>query len=557
MSPEFAWFIKVNVALMLFYAFYRLFFYKDTFFKLRRAILLVFFALAFLYPFMNLQEWMKDKEPIAEIVYLYATVLPEIIVESKASVVWDWQTVFSTFCTGVYWIGVGLLFIRFLVQLTSIIRLMDRSKKTIIHNIRVYLMDKPSGPFSFFRLIFIYRESHSENELKEILVHEYTHVSQWHSVDVILGELICILCWMNPFVWLLKREVRHNLEYLADNRVLQSGYDSKSYQYHLLGLAHQTNQAAANLYNNFNVLHLKNRIRMMNKKRTRSIGRTKYLLFLPLVALLILLSNIEAVARITKELTLPGEAVSYVSAISGKAHINQQKPKKVLTVVDVMPQFPDGDNALLKFLSESIKYPQEAQSKGIQGRVICAFDVNEDGSISDIDVLRGVDPLLDAEAIRVLGTMPKWTPGRDKGKVAAVRYTVPIIFKLSPPDPMSSKPSGNPVFDNTDPKNPVYRVVDVMPQFPGGDGELLTFINRTVKYPEDAQKEKKEGRAIVAFTVEANGKITNPEVLQGVSPSLDAEAMRVLGQMPVWEPGKNNGKPVRVRYTVPVVFRLK
>jgi TonB family protein len=383
-------------------------------------------------------------------------------------------------------------------------------------------------------------------------------VSQWHSIDVILSEIICILCWTNPFVWLLKREVRHNLEYLADNTVLKSGYDSKSYQYHLLGLAHQTNQAAANLYNNFNVLHLKNRIRMMNKKRTRSIGRTKYLLFLPLAAMLILLSNIEAVARITKELTLPAEPENSIMVTPEKAQTNQQKQKKVLTVVEVMPQFPGGDGELLTFIAKNVKYPMEAQTKGTQGRVICAFDVNEDGSISDIDVLRGVDPLLDAEAVRVLSTMPKWTPGKDKGKAVAVRYTVPIIFHLGyPGSKPSSKLPENPFYDNSDPKNPVYRVVDVMPQFPGGDEELLTFLSKSIKYPKEAQTKRLQGRVVCAFTVNKDGSISETEVLKDVDPLLDAEAVRIIGLMPKWMPGKENGRPVRVRYTVPVTFRLQ
>ncbi|MDR0750896.1 MAG: M56 family metallopeptidase [Tannerellaceae bacterium] len=549
MSPEFAYCIKVNVALALFYAFYRLFFYKDTFFKLRRVILLAFFGLAFLYPCMSLEEWMKDRGPVTGIVYLYSTVLPETIVESKTAMLWNRQEVFTAFCAGAFRVVIALLCIRFIVQLGSIIRLMAKSKKSAIHHVPVYLLDKPSEPFSFFRLIFIHRESHTEHELKEILAHEYTHVSQWHSIDVILSEIICILCWMNPFVWLLKREVRYNLEYLADNTVLKSGYDSKSYQYHLLGLAHQTNQAAANLYNNFNVLHLKNRIRMMNKKRTRSIGRTKYLLFFPLVAMLILLSNIDAVARISKGLALP--------VTPEKAQTTQQKPKTALTVVDVMPQFPGGDNELLTFLSENVKYPVEAQAKGLQGRVICTFIVNEDGSISDIEALRGTDPLLDAEAIRVIGTMPKWTPGRDKGKVVAVKYTVPITFKLSQMGRKSTKLPANPIYDDSDPKNPVYRVVDVMPQFPGGDEALLKFINHNINYPEDAKKEKKEGRVVVAFTVGADGKMDDYEILRSLSPSLNAEAIRVLKQMPVWEPGKEKGKPVSVRYTVPITFRLQ
>jgi TonB family protein len=548
MSPEFTWFIKVNIALMLFYAFYRLFFYKDTFFKLRRTILLVFFGVAFLYPSMNLQEWIKDREAITEIVYLYSTVLPEVMAGSETAMVWDWQAALPSFCGGVYWMVMGLLCIRFIVQLGSIIRLITKSKKTLIHNTTVYLPDKPSGAFSFFRLIFIHRESHSENDLKEILAHEYTHVSQWHSIDVILSEIICILCWMNPFVWLLKREVRHNLEYLADNTVLKSGYDSKSYQYHLLGLAYQTNQAAANLYNNFNVLHLKNRIRMMNKKRTRSIGRTKYLLFLPLAATLILLSNIEVVARITKELALP--------VTPEKAQTNQQKPKKVLTVIDVMPQFPGGDSELLAFISKNVKYPAEAKTKGLQGRVICAFTVNEDGSISDAEVLRGIDPLLDAEALRIIGTMPKWTPGKEKGQAAAVRYTVPITFKLSRPGSKSSKIPEDPIFDNSDPKDPIYQVADVMPQFPGGDNELIAFISKNVKYPAEA-KTKGLHRVTCIFTVNKDGSISNIDVLKGVDPLLDAEAVRVIGLMPKWTPGKEKGKPVRVRYAVPITFRFQ
>lgn len=149
-------------------------------------------------------------------------------------------------------------------------------------------------------MVFLHPESHSDKETDEILTHECTHVSQWHSIDVILSEMMCMACWFNPFVWLLKREVRHNLEYLADNTVIQSGYDSKSYQYHLLGLAHH--QSVTTLYNSFNVLHLKNRIMMMNKKRSPGIVRTKYLIFIPLVGILMLLSNIEAVARLTVRL---------------------------------------------------------------------------------------------------------------------------------------------------------------------------------------------------------------------------------------------------------------
>ena len=108
----------------------------------------------------------------------------------------------------------------------------------------------------------------------------------------------------------------------------------------------------------------------------------------------------------------------------------EESSQQIFTVVEEMPKFPGGDAELLKFIAKSIKYPVIAQENGIQGRVICAFVVNRDGSVVDAEVLRGVDPSLDKEALRVIGTMPKWTPGKQRGKPVRVKYTVPITFRL-------------------------------------------------------------------------------------------------------------------------------
>ena len=148
-----------------------------------------------------------------------------------------------------------VLAIRFFIQLAGIIRLAFRCQKAKIGNTNVHLLRQASGPFSFFHWIFIHPTSHTEDELSEILTHEQTHANQWHSIDVLVSEIVCIFCWFNPFAWLMKREIRTNLEYLADNRVLETGHDSKAYQYHLLGLSHH--KAAATIYNSFNVLPLK------------------------------------------------------------------------------------------------------------------------------------------------------------------------------------------------------------------------------------------------------------------------------------------------------------
>ena len=607
MTPEFAYLLKVNVAFVLFYAFYRLFFYKDTFFKLRRAILLAFFGLALFYPLLNIQDWVRQQEPIADVIYMYSAMLPEATAKADAAASVDWYGWLLGSLGFIYWGIVAFLCGRFLVQLSSILWLAHTSERVVIHETPVYALRKAAGPFSFFRMVFLHPESQSDKETDEILTHECTHVSQWHSIDVILSEMMCMACWFNPFVWLLKREVRHNLEYLADNTVIQSGYDSKSYQYHLLGLAHH--QSVTTLYNSFNVLHLKNRIMMMNKKRSPGIVRTKYLIFIPLVGILMLLSNIEAVARLTVRLAnettvsnamvtatgilvdetgkpligasvvvkggnegtitdrkgafsleVPANAIlrcSYqgresqevlAADMTNNTHLSlssksREMNEQVFTVVEKMPSFPGGDAELLKYIATNIKYPKESQDNGEQGRVICSFIVGRDGSVNNPEVLRGVTPLLNEEAVRVINTMPRWNPGMQRGKAVAVKYTVPITFRLKSP------------VEET--KEETLTVVDVMPQYPGGDRELLKFIAQSIKYPTDAQEAGVQGRVICSFVVDKKGNIVEPKIIRGIDPSLDAEALRVIGMMPRWTPGRQDGKAVRVLYTVPITFRLQ
>ncbi|NBH89415.1 M56 family metallopeptidase [Parabacteroides distasonis] len=541
MTPEFAYLLKVNVAFVLFYAFYRLFFYKDTFFKLRRAILLAFFGLALFYPLLNIQDWVRQQEPIADVIYMYSAMLPEATAKADAAASMDWYGWLLGSLGFIYWGIVALLCGRFLVQLSSILWLAHTCERIIIHETPVYVLRKAAGPFSFFRMVFLHPESHSDKETDEILTHECTHVSQWHSIDVILSEMMCMACWFNPFVWLLKREVRHNLEYLADNTVIQSGYDSKSYQYHLLGLAHH--QSVTTLYNSFNVLHLKNRIMMMNKKRSPGIVRTKYLIFIPLVGILMLLSNIEAVARLTVRLANEATVSNAMVTATDVSSKSREMDEQVFTVVEKMPSFPGGDAELLKYIATNIKYPKESQDNGEQGRVICSFIVGRDGSVNNPEVLRGVTPLLNEEAVRVINTMPRWNPGMQRGKAVAVKYTVPITFRLKSP------------VEET--KEETLTVVDVMPQYPGGDHELLKFIAQSIKYPMEAQEAGMQGRVICSFVVDKKGNIVEPKVIRGIDPSLDAEALRVIGMMPRWTPGRQDGKAVRVLYTVPITFRLQ
>ena len=673
-----AYFLKINVAIALFYAFYRLFFYKDTFFTWRRVALLCFFAVSAVYPLLNIQTWITEQEPMVAMADLYADiVLPEFTLTPEKTT-FDWKSILLQTAGFVYWGGVALLAGRFLVQLAGIIRLAFRSRKTKIGNTNVHLLKQADGPFSFFHWIFIHPASHTEEELSEILTHEQAHANQWHSIDVLISETACVLCWFNPFAWLMKREIRTNLEYLADNRVLETGHDSKSYQYHLLGLSHY--KAAATIYNSFNVLPLKKRIKMMNKKRTREIGRTKYLMFLPLAALLMIISNIEAVARTTKEMakdvieaveenlasnaTTPemevateaapletpapqqdkdklvnykgvvvdkdGKAVegaeffidgdhklpqgqSYVTEKNGNfsfkafenakmiviwkkdgkmmglpVAVNKENNSNmkivmdrewlnppandpdnpVFEVVEQMPEFPDGGmSGLMQFLSKNIQYPINAQKNHTQGRVTVQFVVDKDGSISEPGIIRGVDPDLDGEAIRVISLMPKWKPGMQKGQPVRVRYTVPVMFRLSD-DGQKEEYKPIPKIDETvvvgyTPKqvpteeDPVFEVVENMPEFPGGMGGLMQYLSKNIKYPVEAQKAGTQGRVMIQVIIDKNGNITNPKVIQPVDPLLDTEAIRVTANMPKWKPGTQRGMPVNVKYTFPIVFRLQ
>ena len=270
--------LKLNIALILLFSFYKLMFTGDTFFSWRRATLIGMYLVAMLVPVMDFSVWLSNSEGMTSIANEYATVvLPAVSISSQCGEVLLWELIVLI----VYSVVACVLLLRFLWQLVSIILLKNNSQSSYICDTEVYLLTDDEGPFSFFDWIFINPERHKSNEIEEIMMHELTHCQQLHSIDIIFSELFCIIFWFNPFVWLLKREVRLNLEYLADNSVLANGRDNKEYQYHLLGLTYRKN--VATITNNFNVLPIKKRIKMMNKKETKGILKAKYMLYIPLV----------------------------------------------------------------------------------------------------------------------------------------------------------------------------------------------------------------------------------------------------------------------------------
>ena len=230
----------------------------------------------------------------------------------------------------------------------------------------------------------------------------------------------------------MKQEVRMNLEYLADESVLSDGNARKSYQYHLLGLAYRQPKDSTKIANNFNLLPLKKRIKMMNKRRTSEIGKAKYLLFAPLAGALLMVSNIESVAReIGEQIPEVAEVQQKAEAKASDATAPADTTKNVVyDVTETMPQFPGGQGVMMKYLAANIKYPASAVKAKKQGRVIVAFVIQKDGSVTNARIVKSVDPELDAEALRIVKAMPNWTPGTQDGKPVNVNYTIPVVFSL-------------------------------------------------------------------------------------------------------------------------------
>lgn len=231
-------------------------------------------------------------------------------------------------------------------------------------------------------------------------------------------------------------------------------------------------------------------------------------------------------------------------AKNGVLEITLKQDKPVFFVVEEMPEFPGGQEALRKFIANEVKYPVEAQEKAIQGKVFVNFVVSETGVVKDAKIARGVDPIIDNEALRVVNNLPAWKPGKQKGVAVNVSYTVPINFSLEPAQ--TAKPA----------EKQVFFIVEEMPEYPGGKNALFEYISKEIKYPAVAKEKGIQGKVFINFIVSANGSVKNAKVSRGVDPSIDMEALRVVNSLPNWKPGKQKGEAVDVSYTIPINFSL-
>ncbi|PXV64701.1 TonB family protein [Dysgonomonas alginatilytica] len=413
--------IKASLAMILLYGLYALCFRNDTFNKAKRFYLLFIVVFSLLYPFCKLSISTSADIP------MYQAILPQIEVTDNTTVdhkpLLDIGLVELLLIT--YICGILIMLSRFLIQLSGVLNLILRNGYQNSDNYKIISLNMDITPFSFFRWIFIPYNSFKKEDLSLMLEHEKEHADQYHSLDILLSELFYILFWWNPVTWLLKREIKINLEYLADKGVLEKGVEAKKYQYLLLQVIKPS--ATIQIVNNFNVSQLKKRITMINKKRTSRLMSCKYLLAFPIVALMLLGNAQKTFSRQIENVV--EEHIGAETTPSVNTDMSRQK-ENVYTSVQVMPQYPGGDEALMKYINANIKYPEQAVKDKVEGNVVIRLVVSKTGEVKDVTVLRSLDARCDIEAVRVVKAMPTWTPGKQNGKDVDVYYVLPIKFVL-------------------------------------------------------------------------------------------------------------------------------
>ena len=462
METFFVYLIKSSVCILLYELFYRLFLRGETFHRLNRIVLLMSLILSLLLPLFDVSEWFATTEqnrvlPLTEL----TGSLQELVVEQKAVALSDrnGMTV-SVVLWGIYLTGVVLLLLKNLFVFVYLRRLLKRCRREQTADGQVYYRYPDQiGPFSWLGRVVL--SSADDGALTScILAHERAHVLLGHSLDLVLVELFLCFQWFNPAAWWLKKDLRLVHEYEADRYVLSSGFDACTYQ--LLLIRKSVGPKLYNMVHSFNNYSLKKRITMMMKRKSRFWTQAKSLYVLPLGGFVLSLfactdgkkPSVQESQRmetqpVEAQSAKPQEAPVKEQPRDSVAPFQEEKNQRVATTTPVKepvkkssgkdahenledqdPSFPGGDVACMKWLTNNINYPKEAMEKGIEGRVIVRFVVTKNGKITNAEVVRPVDPLLETEALRVIRSMPDWVPAKRNGQNVDLQFTLPITFRL-------------------------------------------------------------------------------------------------------------------------------
>ena len=552
MGAFLAYTLKSAFCLTLFYPAYRLMLSKETFHRFNRIALLVLLALSALLPLVS------STLPTNSVTMTMPQVIPTLQPQTMDAV----QEVASAPLTTLSW-TYALLWIYLLgcivyacyqlisfVRLGSLIRKARREPMPDYINergthVRLYVHDEELAPFSWMHLIVVSRKNLEESG-RAILIHELAHIAHRHSWDLLLTDVCLLFQWFNPTAWLLKQELRTVHEYEADDMVVQNGINARDYQTLLIKKAVGTRLYS--MANNLNHSSLKKRITMMLKKRSNPWARLKYLSILPLAAL-----SVAVFAR---------------PEVSNK--LNEISSVKVndLTSIAKADEVKSAENSPAKLVKVAGKVINERTGKPIAGvnivvenpadrRIIAHVVSSQDGKFS-LESYEGL-----AIRFSFIGMQEQKViipQGGSKSMTVTMReeaHSIPemMVMAYAPekksypvPEPKTSSSKGD--------EGEIFIVVERTPEFPGGMGELMKYLQRNVRYPAAAQQAGIQGKVEVEFTVKKDGSVSDVKVIRSVNPELDAEAVRVISAMPKWKPGEQRGTPVDARFEMPIVFRL-
>ena len=424
--------IQSSLSLSVLIVAYKLLFSRQATFTANRLILLIIvmfgFAGTLISPVLMNQIFISgSKLPVAGLTDKIITIgLQEITVHTNPA---TGSFSFSNLFLILYLAGSAVMLVRLLFNIFKMIRLYAVSEKIKIDSYTFVLLNNSTPPFSFLNLLFINKALHSDNNSsRQIIKHEEIHIKQHHSIDVLLVETLIIFQWFNPFVYILKKAITENHEYLADRGTIAVSNNISDYK--VLVLTHSIQQRTSMLANNFSYLLIKKRIKMMEKQKS-TIRMTLSAVGFVMILVTVMVSCVQKSEP--KEVAEPPAQVTQPKAPKlpiAEEHQPQEKDS-IYIVVENMPEFPGGKKAFLKYLFDNIKYPESAKKKGIHGRVFINFTVEKDGSITDVKILRGIGGGCDEEAVRVVKAMPKWIPGKQDGKAVRVDFNLPVKFVLN------------------------------------------------------------------------------------------------------------------------------
>lgn len=296
----------------------------------------------------------------------------------------------------------------------------------------VIIDDKGIAPFSWCRYIVMSRTDWEESG-EMISVHELQHLRLCHWVDLLVAQIVGIFMWYNPAAWLMREELKAVHEYQADSAVIESGVAPREYQMLLIKKA--VGARFPSLANSLNHSKLKKRITMMYNSKTSSSRRIRGLVLVPALVAALAVTDLPLVASVLDSASSASVTIGKVS--EKPADVQSVAPAdgaasdgNVYSTAEVAPQYPGGPQAMMEYLYQNVKYPEEAMKENIEGRVVVQFVVTKTGEIGDVNIVKGVAPSLDEEAIRVVRGMARFIPGKVGGENVAVWYTLPIAFKI-------------------------------------------------------------------------------------------------------------------------------